>query len=167
MTDNTEEKILEYFKGLKNLDKHLKKLIHYKSISNIIYHLIEKNIPNSKSTQKLKELGDVRAKDLLLEYLTFVESNKPTDTNDSLDLYNKYIDPIGGLMMKYHKFSNFAGKSLIIYYYLVGFLIVLICLFNIYWKSDYANYIILLVFLLSSARIGIKFYQKRIYGFLY
>ncbi len=169
MTDNKEEIILELYQDLDSLGLDEKKMIHYKSVSNIIYHLINKQKINSKKNSKLQELGEKRMKDLLIEFLKSVKEKAPTNTQDSLDVYKKYIVPIGNFMGRYYSFSNFAGKSIVTYFFLIitiaailGFVSILIFKSRLIYVTLFS-----LIILYSTIKILFKYRTKRIYGFLY
>lgn len=114
MRKEIDIKILDLYQELINkLDESDKKFIHFNSLSNFIYHLLEKPEINTTENGKLQKIGEIRIKEKIYNYLKKV-SGKKFNRKESINLYNEYIDDIGGFMIQYYNFSNAGGKIKIV-----------------------------------------------------
>lgn len=155
-----------YKKRNVELSKEQKKNIHFKSVSNFIYHLVEHQALNKKRNIKLQELGEIRMKNKLLEYLKLIKKYKDTSKEESLLLYNDHLHPIGRFMAEYYNFSITGGMKfliLLIFILIGGFLdIVSYLLFKISFPIFIPS-----LLLISIIRIYLKHKQRRVYGAFY
>lgn len=167
MNDNLDKEILELFNKLDtDLKDEEKKLIHFKSVSNFIHHLIFNQTDNPKKNEELQRLGEVRLKKKLFEYLNLV-SNKKVNTKESSILYRKYIDEIGDFMVDYYGFSGEGGKLKLLTLLIVVILGAIMD-FIIYLFNSKVQYTFIALFLsLYFVRLFIKYKTKKLYGFFY
>jgi len=126
---------------------------HFNSIKNFILYF--------------EQLEEGKKKDeiylLLKDYLYNIENVQITDRNMSLEMYNKYIQPIGQYYHKRLGFTLFTRWSTnIIIILLANFLLVTMFKFNLY--------VIFIIVLLDSVylyKMIQKQVQKKTYGFMW
>ncbi len=165
--NDLDNHILVLYKKMNaELSEDQKKNIHFKSVSNFIYHLVEHQTLNKKRNIKLQESGEIRMKNKLLEYLKLIKEHKDSSKDESLLLYNDYLHPIGRLMAEYYSFSITGGMKfliLLIFILIGGFLdIVSYLLFTISFPIFISS-----LLLISIIRMYIKHKQRRVYGAFY
>lgn len=140
-------------------------LIHPKSIENFIFHLVDNPELNPKKNNKLQELGEIRMKKKLLEYLKAVE-NTDLNKESAADLYKRYIFKISDFMSEYYGFSN-GGGTIIIEFFLI--LTVGIIIDTILFLINWINFPLFtpMLLTLNFVRRIIKNKQKKQYGLFY
>ena len=107
-------------------------------------------------------------KNLLLDYLELLKDQIPKSDEEVLDNYENYIGTMGSFMMKYYRFSNFAGPSIITYFLIVFFVSTLIgFLFSLFFNNSFVIHIsIIIISVLGGLlRLLVKHKTKRIFGF--
>lgn len=158
--------ILEKFDQLAiKLDQEGKRKVHYNSISNFIYYLVYHPKINERKNVKLQELGEVRMKKQLLEYLEIVSSQEIT-MNVSSQLYEEYLFKIGDFMMEYYHFSGNGGKLNIIGVILTLILGIIVdtLVFAVTQKIYFISFLFIVLFFV---RLYVKYKSKRLYGFMW
>ena len=168
MEGEIDKKILNIYDDLSSkLNLEEKELIHFKSVSNFIHYLIYYPEINPKRNKKLQELGEVRMKKKLYEYLKLVKG-KQLNKEKSAIYYKEYIYEIGDFMMQYYKFSGNGGKLK-----LLTILVVLTIgvVFDFFAHLIFDIKILTLFtpafLLIAIARMVMKYRSKKIYGMLY
>ena len=168
MDDSLDKKNLKLFNKLgAELNEDEKRLIHFKSVSNFIYHLIFKqSYSSSRKNIKLQELGEIRIKKYILEYLNFID-NKQIGAEESSLLYEEYIFRIGDFMVDYYKFSGQGGKLKILNFLIVMFIGAvsdsLIYLFSGVLQYSFISLFVIIYFI----RLWVKYRTRKLYGFFY
>ena len=156
----------EFDKLYSELNDEKRKYINPKSISNIIFYLIDNPQPNPKRNLKLQELGEIRMKKKLLEYFKALR-NTELDMQSGYDLYVRYFYKIGEFMGQYYGFSSNGGKNFIIPILIV--LTIGIIIDTILFLLNWINFPLfsILFFSLWITRRIIKYSSKRQYGLFY
>ena len=127
MNKEMEVEIISKFKEIiKSYPKNRLKYIHWKSVRNFIYHL--NNFPDNPDKSKI----EIR----LLEYIEIVDKSSVINTSqDSLNLFNAYLQPTGKLYEHYLDFHVVAKTSTILF----GSLIIVVALY--FLNANYLFYI--------------------------
>ena len=165
--ENANSEIIEIFERVESKysdsDKHL---IHFKSISNFIHHLIYNRKDNPKKNIKLQVLGEARIKKKLIEYLSIV-LNENINRDKSFQLYDEYIIPIGNFMMEYYRFSGTGGKTKLVHL-VIAILVGLPFdfLFSIVLSKVTVVFIPLFL-LIAIIRMFVKAKERKIFGVFY
>jgi len=159
------EKIVKKFDLIKKSNKAKLKKIHSKSIQNFINYLLTDN-NKSKKKSNIKNLGKVRKKELLLEYLIEIENEDNITEEESNQLFRKYVYPIGLFMSSYFGFS-FIDFGTIIMKILIFVVPAIIIDFLILEFTDRWYFISILVVSLFSIRYIIKYRKGKVFGFKY
>lgn len=147
---------LDFSNQLENIDKNTsdeqKKSIHFKSLRNFIYHYsyFKKN--------------QITASNLLLEYLSKIESNNFFFTEEqSKGAYDLYISPLGRI---YSRQLNFSSEFSIFFNIILLYFLPNLCL----WMLFHSKILILSfipLYLLYWIMYIRKYNQKKIYGYRY
>ena len=137
-------------------------LIHFKSTSNFIEHLLNDDIETIKKSN-VGNLGRIRKKELLLKYLVTIEKEIQITDKRSDELFQQYIIPIGNFMTTYYGFSYIGGRAFLLKIILILSLSISAD-FIIYYITDQFIFITILISILSATRYGMKFKQRKIYG---
>ena len=163
--DNLDIQIKKEFDQIYSaLDMDNKKYLNPKTIKNIIFHLIENPEFNPKKNKKLQELGEIRMKKKLLDYLKAFK-NTEIDEHSASDLFKRYLSKIGQFMSEYYGFSGNGGKLItltILIIITIGILLDTIC-----YIFNFIPIFTLLFLLLFTIRMIIKFKNKKVYGLFY
>lgn len=163
-----ENEILDTLSFLDSLPLSDKKKIHFYSMTNIVFHLIKNPKINKRKNTSLQEIGEVRIKSLLLEYLKLIRDTMPKSDEQVLENYENYISPVGEFMMKYYRFSNFAGVSMITYFLMVFFVSTALGFaISLFFQDNFIIHIsiIAISIIFALLRILIKIRTKRIFGY--
>jgi len=155
--------ILDQLNVIKGNDNN--ELIHFKSTSNFVEHLLNHNNIESEKTKKsnVNNLGRIRKKELLLKYLVTIEKEIHITDKRSDELFQQYIIPIGNFMSTYYGFSYIGGRAFLLKILLILSLAISADLI-IYYLTDKIMFITILISILSATRYGMKFKQRKIYG---
>lgn len=159
----TDKNIQDLFLKLDlELSVYEKKKVHFKSVRNFIFHLIENNKLKKSGNRILQLLGEKRVKALLLEYLKNINNS---DYKTELD-YKNTIQVIGAFMMKYYNFSYSGGKVICLRLLIFGFIGALLdaFLYSIFGLMYYAFFISIIWFIISSI---MKYRNKKVFGYHY
>lgn len=144
------------------LSVYEKKKVHFKSIRNFVFHLIENNKIKKGENKTLQRLGEERVKVLLLEYLKDINNNGyKTELT-----YKNTIQVIGAFMMKYYNFSYSGGKVIylrLLFFVSIGALIDAF-LYSVSGLLYYVFFISIIWFLISSI---LKYRNKKVFGYHY
>jgi hypothetical protein len=139
-------------------------LIHFKSTSNFIEHLLNDDIDvETIKKSNFGNLGRIRKKELLLKYLVTIEKEIEITDKRSDELFQQYIIPIGNFMSTYYGFSYIGGRAFLLKIILILSLSISAD-FIIYYTTDKFMFITILISILSATRYGMKFKQRKIYG---
>ena len=151
---------------LDNLGTEEKKFFNLKSVKNIIYHLIDNPKMHPKRNKRLQELGEIRMKKHLLEYLEVIKKNK-LDKETSVDFHEEYFTEIESFMGNYYGFSGGGSTSIVISVVLIFFtgIILDIILNAINWTNT--PLMTSMFFTLFVVRKLIKYSQRRVSGVFY
>lgn len=164
MINNEIDKEIQYLflKLDLELSVYEKKKVHFKSIRNFVFHLIENNEINKGGDRALQRLGEERVKALLLEYLKNINNS---DYKAELT-YKNTIQVIGAFMMKYYNFSYSGGKVIylrLLFFVSIGAFIDTF-LYFISGVMYYAFLLSIIWFLTSSI---LKYRNKKVFGYHY
>ncbi len=161
-------KILEEYNHTKKIHGRDNRLIHQKSISNFIDHLVHKTVIPSKTNNKSnrEELGRIRKKELLNDYLISLNKNPKIDEEISKEYFHDFIKPLGNYMSSYYGFSLVGGgvTKLIL---LIIITISLVIDYSIYFLTDQIIYFTILSVVIFTVRRILKFKQRKIFGYRY
>jgi len=167
MNEELDKIILELYNKLDfKLSEKEKQLIHFKSVSNFIRHLIIHQHYNPTENKKLQNFGEIRMKKLLLEYLNLV-TKKEVSEELAIKYYKDYINVIGKFMSQYYNFTG-SGKSEIIHFIIV-FLLGLGADFflHLFFEVEILTLFTPTLLFLAFIRVGFKHKKRKVYGLLY
>lgn len=161
-------KILEGYNRTKKIHGKDNRLIHQKSISNFIDHLVHKEVNPSKKNNKSnrEELGRIRKKELLNDYLNNLNKNSKIDEQISNEYFHDFIRPLGNYMSSYYGFS-FVGGGVTKLILLIIITISLVIDYSIYFLTDHIIYFTILSVTIFIVRRILKFKQRKIFGYRY
>ncbi|WP_111683777.1 hypothetical protein [Winogradskyella tangerina] len=152
----------EFLRVYAELDTEQKKYFNHRSIKNIIYHLIDHPKDNPKRNKKLQELGEIRIKKKLLEYLKAYRSTE-FNKDSAYSLYDSYFYEIGQFMSNYYGFSSLGGPLMLI-------MILIFAIFGglldaLFLSLDWIIFPMFspMFIVLIVARRSIKYFGKRLY----
>ncbi|TRO66801.1 hypothetical protein [Christiangramia sabulilitoris] len=160
--------ILEEFNHTKEIHGRNNKLIHHKSISNFIDHLVHKtenpSTKNNKSNRE--ELGRIRKKELLNDYLVNLNKNPKIDEEISKEYFHDFIQPLGNYMSSYYGFT-LVGNGVTKLILLIIITISLVIDYSIYFLTEKIIYFTILSVVIFIVRRILKFKQRKIFGYRY
>lgn len=161
-------KILEEFKRTSKIHVHNNKLIHQKSISNFVDHLIieKKNQGKKIKNSNREELSRIRKKELLLDYLIKLNNNSEINDEISEEYFQDFIKPLGTYMNSYYGFSFIGGGATIVQI-MVIITITLIIDYLIYFIFDQVFYFTILSMVIFIIRKIRKLKQNKVFGYKY
>lgn len=150
------------------LSQEEKKSVHFKSISNFIYHLVDYPYINPKKNMKLQELGEIRTKKILLEYLMSISLKSKIEKEKPKSIHNTPIGKVGSFMSEYYHFSGSGGvsNSLIAIFLTSFFGMVADMITSLVLNRFFYGFTISFV-LIIILRTLIKHKQRRVYGMNY
>lgn len=158
--------ILEQYKLTINSYGRKNRLIHQRSISNFVNHLVIKTSDTTEKNIKsnLKELGRIRKKELLNDYLIKINKNSEVDEEISKEYFYDFIIPLGNYMSSNYGFSLVGGGAtkLILLIIITVSLIVDYC---IYFLFDQVIYLTILSTVIFTIRRIIKYKQGKLFGY--
>lgn len=168
MEKETDKKILSIYDELSSkLDREGKNLIHFKSVSNFIHYLIDNPEVNYKRNNKLQNLGEIRMKKKLYEYLKLVERQKLSKEQSAI-YYKDYIYEIGDFMMQYYGFSGNGGKlKLLTILVVLTIGIIFDTLAHIILELNVLTLFTPAFLLIAVIRMAFKYRRKKVYGMFY
>lgn len=162
-TENLKVEVLHKFKILQDkLTDEEKFAFHFKSLSNFIHHIFNKQDPSIQNTN-LKRINLNRNQLFILSYLNDILNSK-VSIEDSEILFNERIRPIGAYMSENFRFILAGGK--IKYLYLLSNIsigIIIDVVLSILFQKLFLG-AVLLFFLYSIFRVLLKQRNLRIYG---
>ena len=152
----------------KKLTSEEKELIHFKSVSNFIYYLIDKQEYNKNRNIKLQELGEIRMKKKIIKYLNLVINKQPAGKKESSILYDDYIYKIGDFMMQYYNFSGSGGNIKLMNILIVLTIGIVLDFFAyLFFKVTMLTLFTPALLLIAVIRMYIKHKGRRTYGVFY
>lgn len=161
-----EKQIKEKFWKLnKRLSTEEKKNFHFKSVENFIFHIFKEK-SNKNSKKKIYEINLKRNKELLIKYLSLIES-EGVNNLESKSLYKEYIEPVGEFMNRNYGFS-FAG-GIFLYFHFLIYITIGIFIDTIFWfilKEPILiiGFFTVILFTYSIIKIYIKAKKGKLYG---
>lgn len=162
--NDLDKEILDLYNKLdKQLSDEQKNKIHFKSVSNFVYHLILNPKLNPKKNKKLQELGEKRIKKELLQYLK-LDFDFDMTIKESIDFFQIYLGKTCDFMTNYYNFSSSGGKSkfiTIISVLLLGFILDFLMYFFAGFSIPTFVFSFLIIFII---RTYLKHKQRRVYG---
>ncbi len=163
--EELDREILSLFYEIdKKLSEKQKLLIHFRSISNFVHHLVNNPCYHKKGNKKLQKLGEMRMKQKLLEYLKLTKDFRKDYIKFPLNYYDNYISPIGRFMNEYYDFFTVGGKAkFIIALPVIFFGLVLDILMYLFFSFTIPTFVLSLL-LIYIIRTFIKHKQRRVYG---
>ncbi len=138
-------------------------LIHIKSTSNFVEHLLKDEKFKTVKKTNVRNLGRIRKKELLLKYLNTIEKEIQITDKRSDELFQQYIIPIGNFMSTYYGFSYIGGRAFLLKIIFILSISVSSDLI-IYYLTDKFIFVTVLIAILSTTRYGMKFKRRKIYG---
>ena len=163
MKENHKKILQLIFKFKSGLSTSEKKSIHFKSVRNFVFHLIENQKYKKGANKELQRLGEERMIILLLNYLKTIDESKLEKIPD----YKEYVQKIGAFMIKYYGFSYSGGKILYFKLFLsitLGMLLDFVILlffgevFYLFTTVFSIRYLIITV---------LKYKNKKVFGYFY
>jgi hypothetical protein len=136
-----------------DLDGSNKKYYHLKSITNFLYHFHSLEDKNSKEEVLI----------LLTNLFNYYKEHSIRDIQESLTVFQKYLKPIGEIYEQQLGFFVFIAPWLLFLYIMIGYGVVFLLLNN----NFIAVTIFLLVVIIILFYLGIKYYQRKLYSFLW
>ena len=129
-----------------------KKMIHFNSLRNYIYHYPQVKKERSKVTN------------LLNDYINYLETKKYSlNKEESNEVFKEFIYPLG--MMYYRKHLGFSSELTINLIILIYVIPNLLCL--LFLKFTLFSYLLLTLSIFSLSIYLFKFLKKKIYGYQY
>jgi hypothetical protein len=97
----------------RRLHRENSRMVHLRSLSNFMHILTSEQEVSSKEKNYSNrvELGRLRKKELLLEYLQRLVEEKEVNIELSDKYFHEYIKPLGNYMSSYYKFSFIGGGA--------------------------------------------------------
>lgn len=164
--EELNKEIITHFKKVKYSNSKNASLLHLKSISNFIEHLISpvgSNVSYSKNSN-IKKLGVLRKKKLLLNYLKEVENTRTFSDEFSKELFINYVNPIGTFMTRFFGFSYLAPGSIFLklLILLAPFIILDYFIQAVYGSTIFVSALALMIFI---ARYILKVQRRKVFGY--
>ena len=167
--EELDAKIKTLFTALDaKLSKEEKEIIHFKSVANFVYHLIEHSYINPKKNKKIQELGEIRMKKVLLDYLTTISLKNKIEKEEPKSIYNTPIGIIGSFMSEYYHFSGSGGinNSLVAVFLTSLFGVIADIIISLVLSRFFYGFTAS-CFSVVTLRGVIKHKQRRVYGMNY